>query len=246
MSKSLAWEGSDNEFTVVGHLVRRHAGQFEESAIQVPRTRYLRPVSRSKPWSQSAESNWGPSVLAFLFALPDSEAIRAIERSSTYFNIRTGNTWDLFVPGYIHNDGSPSNDGAPEPDWVFDPTGFDAMRRHIEEESARRWQYSGGSDLVLINTWLQSNQPPVIDWESTASGSLTETIAGRSSLSLAQVIERISRDLEQGLEDPAYGVGDLNSVERPRRQDQKSLIRELFIATTSEIAASIAAKQLGQ
>jgi len=40
------------------------------------------------------------ALLAFLFAHPDSHAIRLLDYRGDYFDVRSGNTWDLFFPGY--------------------------------------------------------------------------------------------------------------------------------------------------
>src|SRR5262249_3055242 len=42
-----------------------------------------------------------PSVLAFMFAPPRSPTIEMLDERGDYFDIRTGDTWDLFFPGYF-------------------------------------------------------------------------------------------------------------------------------------------------
>jgi hypothetical protein len=65
----------------------------------------MRPVSTKGGWEDALRtaSRGGPTVLAFLFARPESDVIRSLEHSGDYFDIRTGSTWDLFFPGYFRS-----------------------------------------------------------------------------------------------------------------------------------------------
>jgi hypothetical protein len=151
-----------------------------------------------------------PTDLAFLFALPDSAAIRQLDARGDYFNVRTGDTWDLFFPGYRKSRGNDSGRWVTRRAygrrWRFDAEGFNTIREYVERESGRRWEYSGSTDLVLINCWIHEHGEPTIDWASTISGQLTDQVDGVQTLTLANIIERISRDLGTAAEDPSYGV----------------------------------------
>jgi hypothetical protein len=193
----------------------------------------------------------GPTVLAFLFAPPDSDAIRMLDSRGEYFDVRTGDTWDLFFPGYYRSTkGSaferkqgarPIGDNYAG-DWYFSPTGFNDLRIRIEQSSGNLWQYSGGTDLVLINGWLVEQGEPTIDWESTISGQVTDQSAGTQTLTLANVIEKISRDLEAGTEDRSYGAGEVTD-EPPAPASHAG--RDFAVQALSGIAAALGAKALG-
>jgi len=247
MDTPLAWHSQSRQ-SVIGRLEERSAALVVDDAGPIHfRTRDLRLASRSRPWENAAGSQWGPSVLVFLFALPGSSAIKAIDANGDYFSVRSGRTWDLFLPGYVAPSGkiktSERTGDRYARTWIFDSEGFDTIRGHVEAKSGGRWKFSGGTDLVLVNTWLSSGQDPAIDWASTAFGSLSETTTGTTTIGLAQVIERISRDLQENLEDPMYGVGEIQAA--MKNSSSSSIMRDLFISVTSDIVATVATKASG-
>jgi hypothetical protein len=147
--------------------------------------------------------------------------METLDMRGEYFDHRTGDTWDIFFPGYYRS--SERNDferqAGTEPighnhtgDWYFDPRGFDLLREHVEHSSNGRWLYSGGTDLVLIGGWMPDVGDPVIDWQSTISGRITDPTTATATLALPEIIERVSRDLEGALEAADYGVGDVTDT----------------------------------
>jgi len=106
-------------------------------------------------------------------------------------------------------------------DWYFNPSDFNSLREYIERSSERRWEYSGGTDLVLIGGWLPDRGEPTIDWASTICGQVTDQNAGTKTLTLAAIIERITRDLETGAENEYYGVREVANAsnEQPSREN---------------------------
>ena len=215
--------------------------------------RYMTAASAQQEYSDSILARWrgGPTVLAFLFAQPDSDAMRMLDGRGDYFDLRSGETWDLFFPGYYR---SPERRGfeieaGARPvgedftgDWYFSPKDFDELRRHVEYSSERRWIYSGGTDLVLINGWMPNRGQPTIDWASTISGRVTDQADGIRTLTLANIIERISDDLKTGTEDAAYGVSEVTQPTRPR---EGHVARDLMVNALGGIAAAIGVKVLG-
>jgi len=195
-------------------------------------------------------NNWpyGSTVLALLFAQPNSPAIRGLDQHGGYFDVRTGETWDLFLPGYFK---LPENKEAPPgcerigrrftDDWRFSVRDFNLLRRHVERASDGRWAYSGGTDLVLINAWTVPEGDPVVDWRSTISGQLSDDSAGTTPVTLGNAIERISRDLEDQIEDPFYGVGEVTNPPIL----ESTFGREFMVTALGGIAAALGAKKLG-
>jgi hypothetical protein len=195
--------------------------------------------------------NGGPNVLAFLFSFPDSSAMRMLDARGEYFNIRAGETWTLFFPGYYRGTrGSISElmTGASRVgreyarDWYFSASEFDALRKYVEDSSGRRWQYSGGTDLVLINGWLPVQGEPVIDWDSTISGQLPNHGSDAQTNSLANIIEKITRDLETGAEDASYGVSEI--TDGPPASKGHAW-QDFMINTLGGIAAALGVRALG-
>jgi hypothetical protein len=200
----------------------------------------------------SARWQGGPTVLAFLFAQPDSDAMRLLDERGEYFDVRSGDTWDLFFPGYYRSDRTRTfeiNTGARPighayaANWYFSARDFDLLRRHIEDSSERRWVYSGGTDLVLINGWMPARGEPTLDWVSTISGQVTDQVDGSRTLNLANIVEHISRDLETGTEDAAYGVGKV--TDEPRKPSDGHVTRDFMVNALGGIAAAIGARMLG-
>jgi len=63
------------------------------------------------------------------------------------------------------------------------------------------------------------------------------------TLSLGEVVERVSQDLEGEVGDSAYGVGSLMNSEAPPKTSGKA--REIATSVVAEIATSIGLKALG-
>jgi len=169
--------------------------------------------------------------------------MRELRARRAYYDIRTGDTWDLFFPGYYASsheeptyDDHVVDQSGPDR-WLFNPLGFDLLRSHIQAASDHRWEYSGDADLVVASYWLPEVGEPTFDWESVRSGVLSGT---HNALSLGNIIELISRDLEQDLEDPDFGVGvppDLTSDD--------GMTKKIMIGTLSGIVAALGKQGLG-
>jgi hypothetical protein len=256
---AIAWEDDDppghgTRWTVMRvlrereHLLREEATDAHQPLARADEvTRWMAPVVDRKEYEDqlAPHSPDGPTVLAFLFAPPDSAAIAALDARGAYFDVRTADIWDLFFPGYYR-----STQGAEAEcragarpaghdyasNWYFSPGSFNRLRQQIEESSGHLWEYSGGTDLVLVNAWLPERGELTIDWASTFSGQITD------QMTLGNVIEKMSRDLESGAEDSHYGVGDIIG----QRQTPGSHIgRDFMIQALSGIAAALGAKALG-
>jgi hypothetical protein len=240
------------------HLLRKKAdgkAAGELLAAGVLEARRAREATAAKVkqeyQDQARADRTGFSVLAFLFAQPDSAAIQTLEARREYFDVRTGNTWDLFFPGYYRSlkdpDCEPARDARPvgrgfAGDWFFHPREFNALREHVERESKRRWEYSGETDLVLINCFLADEGDPTIDWTSTISGTMSDVAGKDGAWTLSRVIEKITNDQLQGNEDPKFGVGGLIDGPPPAGN---TAVREFFATALGEIAASLAARGTG-
>jgi len=202
-------------------------------------------------WRDELDAKWigGPTVLAFLFSLPHSDAIEHLDRHGDYLDIRSGSTWDLFWPGYYrsnatsqfeNNCGSESVGRGFAADWYFNAREFNKMRGDIESLTDERWRFSGGTDLVLVNAWIPDRGPSTIDWTSTLSG----PVDANTTLGLGQIVERISRDLEDDDGDAAYGVAEVMQADLPKSSGQ-GLTRKIAVSVAAEIAAAIGIKAAG-
>ncbi len=214
-------------------------------------------LSAEQSYNDRLARSWRGSyaLLAFLFAPPDEPTIEMLNRRGVYFDARTGDTWDLFFPGYycsndrqferqVH-DSRLLDDGHSVGDrytnnWYFNSFDFNELRRHVEESTRGGWQYSGGSDLVLVNAYVPEFGEPTIDWTSTQSGSI------QPPETLATVVERISRDIEQDNEDSAYGVGSVtNATTRGDNNAVRGPTQDFTIQALAGIATALALKAAG-
>lgn len=261
MYAATAW-GPDDEsvirsWTVMGRLEERQ-GALRNRAIQARR----RVSERESPKRQPSSADIGAvrdeddaawhgtaTVIALLFGFPESAPMEELRSRRAYFDYRTKDNWDLFFPGYFQpapEQGLDKRDqrltSERDNDWFFDPWAFNLMREHVEERSG--WEYSGETDLVLIGCYLLEEGEPMVDWDLTLSGSVTDTATGTKTLNLGAVIEKISRDLANAVEDPDWGVSRVVSPDKPEGMVPR-LEREAFIKAVAGIAAALALKPFG-
>lgn len=265
MWPATAWDDADwlgnraRGWTVMAKLRERQQREIEQAKAARRRIDehsdnigLMTAVSKVQGYVDELRARWngGPTVLAFLFAHPESDAMRMLDARGEYFDIRTGDTWDLFFPGYYRSKHKGSErKAAAQPlgrcfgsDWYFNASDFNALRDHIERSSERRWKYSGGADLVLVNGWLFGHGEPTVDWASTISGQLSDQSADIHTLTLANVIERITNDLETAAEDQSYGVGEVTDEPAPT---SSHVGREFMINALAGIAAALGLRVLG-
>jgi len=255
------WDGDARGWTVLDRMQDRQARMLNartQARRRLERDRdkvfLMTAALGMRQWRDSVAASWsgGFNLLAFVFAPPDTEPIRMLDSRGEYFDIRSGNTWDLFFPGYYRSDsgdsferqsgGHPVGHGFAR-DWFFNPREFDNFRRYIETESAGRWQYSGESDLVVATAYLPEVGDVTVDWESVRSGQVTDSGAGTHTLTLGSVIEKISTDLEQEHGEESYGVSAV--VSPPVAKDASHSGREFMVAVLAQLAAALASKPLG-
>jgi len=200
-----------------------------------------------------ADAAWegSPTVIALLFGFPESPPMQELQSRRTYFDQRSEDaSWDLFFPGYFRHmpeqpiaggrDRLVGSEGGEE--WYFDPLAFNEMRRYVGENSG--WKYSGETDLVLVGGYLVEKGSPIVDWDLTLSGSVTDPKTGTRSPTLGAVIENISSDLENAEESPEWGVPDLVGASNSEGAIPR-LEREIFIKAIAGIVAALALKPSG-
>jgi hypothetical protein len=258
MLPATAWDGPARGWSVMGRLGDRQA-QMRRESVRARRTidvayEFMVATPRAHTYETTIDTRAGgrPSVLAFLFAFPDSATMQSLDHRGDYFNVRTGRTWDLFFPGYYQaKTGEPESRWGSKPvgtrfasDWFFNPHDFNDLRQHVEDHSAGLWAYSGGTDLVLVNIILPYRGIPTIDWKSTQSGSLDLAPDGKGADGLPHLIECISRDLESGTEDPSYGVSGI--LHRPTgAPGRDSTGKQVMIGALGDMLAAFGKGTIG-
>lgn len=213
----------------------------------------MTPTSWIADIADETAARWsgGANVLALLFAQPDSVAIRTLDSRREYFDYRTGDSWDLFFPGYYRSSkgaeferraGARPAGTSDLEEWFFSPRDFNAFRRDVSDRTNGLWHYSGGTDLVLVPGWLPADGEPLLYWDETLSGSVTDDVTGVTTKSLPEVIESISHDLEEAWNSPDYGVSD---VTNPRPPDTGGSVgRDILVNTLSGILAALGMKAI--
>ncbi len=261
MYAATAW-GPDEEnvirsWTVMGRLEERQE-TFRNRALQARRRMRERESPKGQPSAadlgtarDAIDAAWHGSatVIALLFGFPESAPMKELRNRRAYFDYRTEDNWDLFFPGYFQpspEQGLDSRDqlvaAQGDDEWRFDPLAFNLMREHVEKESD--WEYSGETDLVLIGCYFVEEGEPIVDWDLTLSGSVTDAATGTKTLGLAAVIESISRDLARAAEDPDWGVSRVVNPNKPEGIASR-MEREAFIKAIAGITAALALKPLG-
>jgi hypothetical protein len=257
MWAAMTWDGEGaRAWSVMGRLrdrqdlARNHALQARRRLAE-PETKgelHLSNAAGAEQDSIRAEWQGSPTLIALVFAPPDSAAMRALDARVDLLDQRTGDTWDLFFPGYYkippeissYGDRPLMHPGASG--WHFNGLGFEMIRRFIEEHSDGRWTYSGETDLVLIGGWMPEEGEITIDWASILTGQLTDQEAGITTLTLGEVVERITRDLEGRLEDSAYGAG---TVVDPSGTEQHTTMHDFMVSALASLAAAFVGKATG-
>jgi hypothetical protein len=149
MWAATAWEDADWEVPARGWTVMRRLRQQQaqlgraakREQRDTPTAGLMIAASTAEDWNSSMASVWtgGPIVTALLFAHPDSQAIRTLDARGEYFDIRSGDTWDLFFPGYHKSDnpgterqagGQPVGRGFAR-QWFFNERDFDLLQREL-------------------------------------------------------------------------------------------------------------------
>jgi len=186
------------------------------------------------------------TIVALAFVAPPADTLDLLDAGGGVLDLRSGDRWDLFFPGYFRSSWSGEsgdsrlvlpgelgrhakrqNHVSTRPaglgflgDWYFNAYDFDRLRRDVEYKSGDRFIYDGRPTLVVVRAVFDSAGEPYVDWASLASGPLSDRRHGVRTLSLTEVVHRISTDLERGREDPNWGVGRVTSRENgepPRR-----------------------------
>lgn len=127
----------------------------------------------------------GERLVSILFALPTAFVMNDLGQNRAYYDLATGDAWDLFVAGYYAygSEGDPDEFDlrtATETPWAFSPHRFLRFRREVERASEGSWRFSGEADLVSFMCYR--SQP---DWETlravnlrTGQTSLGEVVEG--------------------------------------------------------------------
>lgn len=223
---------------------------------------------RRKPTS-SGGAEW-ETIVAMAFVPPPADTLDLLDAGGGVLDVRSGDRWDLFFPGHFKSSWeqersvsrlvlpAETNRRALSPgtarrrpagqdflrDWYFDHNSFDVMRSEVETQSQRRFVYDGRPTLVVVRAVYDEGSEPVVDWASLASGPLSDRRHGTNTMTLAEVVHRISTDLEQGSADSHWGVGAVLSQD-VQGQSQRTAAADIGIAAVGGTLAVWLSRMLG-
>jgi hypothetical protein len=154
------------------------------------------------------------TMCGLLFARPQSElASREIFPELDYFDSRLGPKFHLFTAGcfqrFMPVDNFPDKRSiGPQNKWLYSDAAFDCLRREIE--SATRWRYRDGVELLLFNATRNVRTGNAsLDFHSAIALDLQMLRERRSSEPIATLIGQLANYCEtyRG-NDPTWGFSD--------------------------------------
>jgi hypothetical protein len=185
-------------------------------------------VRRKRPSGEMEYMSFGPSLdrvpekvlltdraklVGILFAQPSHKVTKEeVLPGMSYFHERSEKNVDFFFAGY-------NSDRADDPDavdvstlaggkWYYSAKAFNRMRAEVE--SAVKWRYSGGCDLLLTNARLNEKTEKVqLDFTTSIICPLGEMLRIEAISSVPEFFEEIFRYAEkQDPNDPTWGLSD--------------------------------------
>jgi hypothetical protein len=165
-------------------------------------------------------------MVAILFARPDLEvAKKYILPNLNYFNIRAGSNIDFFCIGYRKNSSKVSKIydrlnvvTIDNKNWNFSSKIFNDFRTDFEMRT--KWSYSGGVDLILLNTEFDNNeQKVVLDFSSAISMQLDSALNDKAIDSVEAFFEKICKFAEEyDVQDPVWKFSDSIGVSKGKQE----------------------------
>lgn len=169
-------------------------------------------------------------LVCLVFARPDIPLADEIFASLPYFDRRSGEHSNFYFGGIReHPVGGGTRTGDQrvkmEPGrmgWVFNPTDFNEFRAQVEAVS--EWEYSGGTDLILMNARVTGGAA-MLDFGSTVSWRLEELKRDGVFETVSTLFEQVCRfaDKSQG-DDPTWGFSNAAGV-----REGGSALKELLL-----------------
>ena len=154
-------------------------------------------------------------LVGIMFCQPSHPLSKAeVNENLRYFHYRSGKNIDFYCAGYgsswsaseYPDKESVSSTGSE--DWLYSPSAFNTFRDQMEGLST--WKYSGGVDLLLINSFLDPNTSSVqLDLRSTIVCRLDEMKRIGAITSIMNFFEQIFQYAEnQDRKNPTWGFSD--------------------------------------
>lgn len=163
-----------------------------------------------------AEDRRRVRMLGLCFARPTSPlAKNEIFPQVPDWHYRSGSHIDFYFAGFTDFEQEPNSVQVSMPGrgtWYYSPEVFNTFRKQLE--SRTNWNYSGGSDLILVNaTYRIDIDEPELDFSGAIVCQLDTMKDAKSFPSVEQYFEAIFRFAEGASDhDPTWGFSDRQAV----------------------------------
>jgi hypothetical protein len=158
-------------------------------------------------------------VIAFAFMPPESPMFEKLSKYGDSWDFRTGETWDVFFPGYYVSWDKGTEDRSSAQAlgsdftqaWYFDRESYHLFVSQVEQnckDAGRIWSWSGSSTLLFLRATVGADNV-TFDWRHYAQLELHQLSSNASYEAENRLIEKISKTLETDPENPlvrAYEV----------------------------------------
>ena len=173
---------------------------------------------------RTEESLDGSVLVSLVLCPPNSLVFRQLKETHAYVNLRSGNTWDLHLIGYmaINRFGTMRPSVLGIPTWRFSAGRFLDVIAHVQHEHAgaladsesaatgKPWRYSGTADLISFMAYR--DYPELIDWPSLRAIQLLDAQGTYLDRSIGQIVEIMSEWRADGPEVREFAPGELRQT----------------------------------
>ena len=160
------------------------------------------------------QDNNNSRVAGLLFAQPNSFTKDEIISGINYFNNRSGKTVDFFCIGYQPDFFEPKFPVVATVDyknWSFNSKVFNDLRKQTEKRT--KWKYSGSVELILFNSYLDTNTDTVkLDFSDAIFIDLKKAKEEKLITSVGEIFEKI------------FSISENISTENPTKEMSLKLI----------------------
>ncbi|HEY3863604.1 MAG TPA: hypothetical protein VGO59_17145 [Verrucomicrobiae bacterium] len=136
-------------------------------------------------------------LAAVLFGRPSLKLVQEVLIPNTpYWNVRSGNAIDFYYIGF-----------SSSPQVTFDPDSFVKTVDRFESET--KWQYMGGTDVLILDAYCDKGQP-ALDMSHAMAINLEVAVANRVILDVPVWVESLIHKAKDAI--TAHGPGSSGDI----------------------------------
>lgn len=172
-------------------------------------------------------------MVGLLFARPDLDIVKSeILPSLNYFHFRAGWHIDFFFVGYNYKEMKKDSSNnrkikVGDKEWNYNDISFNNFREYLE--STTEWKYSGGVDLILLNTKYEEESLEInLDFSTAISMQLDRALIENAIPSISTFFEEIFQYAENYQNsNPVYNFSDKMGVRKGLTELVNVVLRRL-------------------